>query len=256
MTTVEHAPPQCPSCGQSDAVDLSDGSWLCLQCRNEWVPGAPDTSRPSGAPASPDDFTLSPTLRAIFDAPDAAAILAAPSEHGYDDTPDVKRERTGAPDWSGLFVRYERMGIVCLVVEDNGKSRILIADNDGHEYRVNRSSCVLLGDSLADFAQPPTTGDDSADNDAPMVGTILATAGVTLTVALDALDAAGEGEPANPRIGWLPPPCNDVPEVEQGVAYAAILLITTWGIDREEVRKLAANLLAGAGTTTGTENTE
>jgi hypothetical protein len=46
-----------------------------------------------------------------------------------------------------------------------------------------------------------------------------------------------------------------VPEVEQGVAYAAAFLIMTWGLDIAEVRRLAANLMTGASMDAGEEIT-
>ncbi len=236
----------CPDCGESDAVDLSTGDWLCLQCHREWNPTREATRPAPPVEAIPSGFTLSPSLARIFTATDPAEILAAPAEEIDGRAPATVARGAGRPDWSGLFVRYERMGVDALVVEDKGGQRLEIQGADGTNYRVNRSSCVLLGEQLPGNVVDTRDVTAEAVDDAPMARTILATAGLCLTVACNAIDDAGPDGLANPRIGWLPPPCDQVPEVEQGVAYASALLISTWGLDVAEVRRLAANLMSGA----------
>lgn len=246
MSVLDPATVQCPDCGACDAIDLSTGDWLCLSCRNEWNPRdvpivapAPDTGPVAG-------FTLSPSLSRIFDATDAGEVLRAPSEEFDASEPAPAGNGAGGVDWTGEFVRYERMGVDALVVEDHGKAKIEIQDADGTTYKVMRSSCVIIDVPGRNDAAIADTLDATAADDQPMAQTILAVAGLTLTVALDAIEAAGGDDVGNPRIGWLPPPANEVPEVEQGVAYAAGFLIHVFGLDKGEVRKLAANLMTGA----------
>lgn len=246
MTTMAANAVQCPECGASDAVDLSGGMWLCLQCRTEWDPSTVPMLPPIDAADAAADFTVSPSLARVLAADTAGEVLRAPAEElggSAAVSPSPANVRNG---WEGLFVRYERMGVTALVVEDRGGSMIELQDEAGTNYKCKRSSCVILGDDLpggvVDTADIGTVGGD----DTPIAQTILAVAGLTLTVALDAIDAAGDNGVGNPRIGWLPPPCNELPEVEQGVAYAAAFLIHTWGLDTSEVRKLAANLMTGA----------
>ena len=252
MTTTPTRTVQCPDCGGVDAIDLSDGRWLCLnqECRCEWDP----RELPMAPPARESEatFTASPSLARVLNASDADEVLRAPAEElAY--LGGAHEPARGGPDWTGLFVRYERMGVNALVVEDKGGARLELQGEDGTTYKCMRSSCVIIGDTLDPMALDRPDHVPTDDDGAPIAATILATAGLTLTVALDAIDNAEDGGVGNPRIGWLPPPCNDVPEVEQGVAYACAFLITTWGLDTNEVRTLAANLLQGASMGAGEE---
>lgn len=253
MTTTTPRAVQCPECGATDAIDLSTGDWLCLSCRTEWNPDTVPIVPPGTDAAPAEVFTLSPSLARIFAADDAAEVLRAPREEMGDTDAGAAPPDDDPDTWAGAFVRYERMGLTCLCVEDKGRTMIELQDVDGTTYKVKRSSCVFLGRELDAAAVAASTPDGAPVDDQPLAQTILAVAGLTLTVACDAIDNATDEGVGNPRIGWLPPPCDQVPEVEQAVAYASAFLIRTWGLDTTEVRKLAANLLTGASMDAGEE---
>lgn len=186
---------------------------------------------------------------------DWAAILAGQSIGDVLRTPPVAVDNdddgglrndpdfTDATDWVGAFVELPD-GYVLNVIEDDGTEFLRGVSVDGHNVGFERSKVTYLGDEPRNLGMP--THEDVSDE--PLPQTILAVAGLCLTVALDAIvDDGDDGVGViNPRTGWLPPPCDQVPEAECGVAYAAALLITVFGLDKEQVQRLAANLITGA----------
>ena len=74
--------------------------------------------------------------------------------------------------------------------------------------------------------------------------------GLTLQAALMSLGPNNEA--LEPPTGWMPPPCNQVPEAEAGAALASAVLISTFGIDHDDVKQLMKPFLD---TTKGEEAT-
>lgn len=245
----------CPSCGKVDSIDLSDGQRLCLQCKNEWKPGA----APAVVETVPTfDGTAGPVrnvVERILAASDSGAVLTPDDDD--DDTPDnvlpfAAPTREVPADWCGYFARTPE-GVVIVVTVDEGGSLITGVDAETGEHTVLKSECVFVGD---DPVGPGEVVHDSAPaDDDPNVPTIFAVAGLALTVALECVPDDSNAMLTQPRIGWLPPPCDQVPEVEWGVAFAIANLVRIFGLDKGEVAKLAANMLTGAeaGTETETE---
>lgn len=254
MTTETEV--RCPKCGKADSIDLSGSARLCLSCRNEWNP-ATDTYT-EAEPATPSEWTAGVVgdVMAATTASEVMKLGRPVVEHDDDDTPDnvVYLDVEGTPnDWSDKFVRTDG-GAVVLVLEDEGDGTLGVQTAAGLRYEIMRDTATFIGDD----PMPDGDGIETLGIDEPMPQTILAVAGLCLTVALEAVTPSPDDEyhVGNPRIGWLPPPCDQVPEAECGVAYAAALLISVFGLDREQVAKLAANLLTGAESGTETETVQ
>lgn len=237
---------RCPKCGNADSITLDAGERLCLSCRNEWNPATV-----SYAPTETTHEHLVAVgqraiVGAIMDAPDTAEVLAMFNDNDHADAdviPFVRGEESDAADWSDSFVRTDSNAVV-LVLHDDGGGILTVQTAAGLSYDIVKSTATFIGD------EPLAAGEgiDAIGIDEPMPQTILAVAGLCLTVALECVPDSADADQSvgNPRIGWLPPPCDQVPEAECGTAYAAALLISIFGLDREQVAKLAANLLTGA----------
>lgn len=246
MSTTPVVAPPCPRCKATDSIDLSDGTLLCLQCQNEWNP-AHEIAEPAEHVIAWPAVSTDPMVdwKAILAGQSVGDVLAVGDD---DDDADVIPLRAMADfaeanDWTDKFVR-DGAGVTGLVVTDDGGERITIQESTGSRREVDRSSVMYLGDEpLAEGV-----GATGITDDEPLPQTMLAVAGLAITVALDSL-AIGEGHEwtiNSPRIGWLPPPCDQIPEVECGIAYAIAALVGVFGLDTEQVQRLAANLIQGA----------
>lgn len=253
VTTTETTNPQCPKCHATDSIDLEAGERLCLSCRNEWNPATVTVPEAETPAVGPPTRSLLGSVDETLHAATAAEVLSITPDDEAELATVTELHATPA-DLTGVFVRYATSdddARTVLVIEDDGGDTIDVQDSEGHDFTVPRVHVSLVG------TEPSEPGYDAlgVDPNEPLPQTILAVAGLTLTVALAAVPD-GEHEPGivnNPRIGWLPPPCDQVPEAECGVAYACALLISIFGLDKQEVARLAANLITGAESGTETE---
>jgi hypothetical protein len=245
MMTEAHLAP-CPKCGVADSIDLSDGVRLCLQCRTEWRP-ADVVALVATDKRDPVDVAEGwGAVGEILHARTADDVLNVPPDPAPTDTPAPlipARRLDAADDWAGEFVRRDD-GRTFLVINDDGGVFVGVQTADGAVFSADRSTLTLLGDEPVGPGEVIHAGGD----DEPLPAVMLAVAAAAITVAVDSIGTNTEGEQTitSPRIGWLPPPCDQVPEVEVGVAYAIAALILAFGLDRGEVVKLAANLMTGA----------
>lgn len=233
----------CPECAKPDSVDLGDGNRLCLGCRHEWNPADPElVARHKAAALEHErqarvDTVLGPDpADHLADALEAA--VASPDELDGDDG-------TGepVPDWSGKFVRdtlHPDRGVLLVTVDDGGRG-LELQDSRGVGYIASRDACTYLGDDPAGPGVDVTEGGDAGI--VPLAPVIFAVAGLALEAGVDSVGEGPDPELYDPRIGWLPPPCDGLPEAEQGIAYAVAILIRHFDLDRETVRQLAAGLL-------------
>lgn len=238
--------PDCPQCGKADAIDLDSGDRLCLNCRNEWDPkrkhAMPTTAFEPEATRLQDKYDIAQ----ILNAPTVADVLGTPPRDIVDMAVINKQLPEGAPpieEWPEQFVRTSG-GDVLLVTEVMPNGLIRGRDRWGTEYEVGWWTVTYLGDDPAEaLDMSGVVGEVSAE---PVIPAVLAVAGLALTVGLQAISEDEEVGLTHAPIGWLPPPANECPEAEQGVAYAIALLIRIFGIDKEQVAKLASNLLVGS----------
>lgn len=245
--------PLCPRCKADDSIDMSGGTRLCLQCQNEWDPRTEvaESVLPNDDVANVG-VTLADWQERILSAPTVDAVLAPGNGDVTTNVGPLRSDPafTDATDWSDKFVRLPD-GRTGLVVTDNGKTHVSVQFSDGTRKRVARASCMYLGDEPLSEG----TGVVGVADDEPLPQTMLAVAGLALTIGVEAFGDGGNGDWGinSPRIGWLPPPCDQIPEVECGIAYAIAALIGVFGLDTEQVTRLAANLIQGAevGTETG-----
>lgn len=246
MTVTEPHPARCPSCNDATGVDLSDGVRLCLSCRHEWKPAdLPSVASVHGKIVPVDTITHAKPS-AILDAETVYDVLNA--EHYTAELATVidigsGEELPASPtDWAGAFVR-DRNGFTWIVLDDAG-DELVCQSSTGSEMTLYRHELTYLGD------EPIGVGElvSDVDEDGALPQTMFAVAGLALTVALDCMttDEHGEWKITAPRVGWLPPPANEIPEVECGVAYALAALIGVFGLEKEQVQRLAANLIQGA----------
>lgn len=235
----------CASCGSDDLLALSD-AFLCLTCRHEGTPS--ETAPTSEHEATPGESapTTQPEVDAILHAESVAEVLAGPDVgESAPTTPLDVMGPAGAANYAGRFVRTLDSDDVLLCTEDDGVSRMVqCVHENGREVERGRSQLVLADDP-ADV-RSYELGDGTVLDTQPYEPTIFAVAALAITQGLACIPDDGTGELLNPRIGWLPPPCNELPEVEQGIAYAIAVLITTYQLDRSSVEQIAATLLTGA----------
>lgn len=246
MTIIGAAVPTCPECHKADAVDLSSGQWLCLSCRNEWNPADVPPERPSvdsilgqGDPELPGIDT-DPAGGHWASWTEREPTLAAESSEG----PDGPTEPPS--DWSGLFVRdtlHPERGLLLVVADDDGVSLEVQGADQGGSWITERANCSVVPEPDEGLAAPEPPVDN---NNEPLAPVILAIAGLALEAGADSVGDDDERTLYAPRIGWLPPPCDGVPEAEQGVAYAIAILVRHFDLDTALIRQLAAGLLTGA----------
>lgn len=246
----------CPECHAADSVDLSDGVRLCLSCRTEWRPA--DVPADHWAANRSAEFEVGDPIdieRILNAATPAEVVDYVPDSVVLDARAafDARALAANPADWAGMFARTAS-GLVVVVTVDDGTDTLVGVTSAGDEVTFFRADATYLGD-VVDAAGNPVASDNEYDA-GPMMPAILAVAGLCLTVGLDCVSPEEGGPLTNPRIGWLPPPCDEVPEAEQGCAYAVALLVRTFGLDHDAVRTLAANILQGAraGTETGDES--
>lgn len=245
MTTTELTT-KCPECKAAGPVDLGDGLMLCLECRAEWNPLDPELLARASV-----DAILGPEMDGgLFHATEDPGLFPATTElaPGGPLTASEDEPGTEAPpdDWTGFFVRdtLTPNRRVLLVIQDDGDPLLLVQDRTGTDFHADRATLEFLG-SDPDLAQEIEV-DGSSDETAPVSSLILAVAGLALEAGVEIVGEGDEPELYTPRIGWMPPPCDGVPEAEQGVAYAVGILVRHFDLDKALVRQLAAGLLTGA----------
>lgn len=235
---------QCPKCGSTDQITC-EGGYLCLDCRHEHdgtqpppVDAETNTEQPSPHPT--DDG-----VGVILSATTVAEVLAPPEDNAGDaPLAAVSDGGAGTPNLAGRFVALPQFPELVLCTVDDGADTIVVGDVNGGEHVVQRSSVTYVDDDGGD-PLAPVVGATTVSEDQPFSPTIFAVASLAITMGLACIGDDGETL-YNPRIGWLPPPCNEVPEAEQGVAYAIALLVRTFGLDRSSVEQIAATLMQGA----------
>lgn len=245
---------KCPKCHATDGIDLDGGERLCFSCRYEWNPATEAATEAVTEPVAAPTRSLFGSVDEALHAATAADVLSITAdddeEAGVIEMGD-RRPEVSPLDWVEKFVRTD-LGVTIVVTDDDGGPILRGVDANGVPIEAVRASVIYLGDD------PVGAGDLIVDGggDEPLPQVMLAVAAACLTVAVESITNGDDGEPTitSPRIGWLPPPCDGVPEVEVGVAYACAVLILAFGLDREQVAKLAANLMTGASAGTETES--
>jgi len=243
----------CPSCHGDGHVALSDGTLLCLNCRNEWNPadvrslrsvptpgGAVPVSSGSGAdPAHPAGLPA-PTTEPAGDVGDTPVVADFPAD-----------------PWAVL---HELVGTQVILEGGQVAEVVDFPDDDHVEVLVgvggaNLRTEIVPYDVIERSVTSPAPVADVDDDTARALGS------VNLTVASLALSAglatiAGDGDTVElltPPSGWLPADVDSLPMLEQGVAYAVASLIVGAGIDRGQVATLAESFLNASQTTTDTK---
>ena len=226
---------------------MSDGVVLCLDCRHEH-----DGKQPAPMPAS-DPAPIETTVEVPSDtAPILAAATVADVLAAGGETPPIVAPLAGdspavdTPNLAGRFVRLRGYVVSELCTEDDGHPTIVCMNEAGNVHSPLRSDVIAVDDDGGD-PLAPTIGAQTVSEDQPYDPAIFAVASAAITQGLACIGDDGTTL-YNPRIGWLPPPCDQVPEAEQGVAYAIALLIVTFGLDTGSVEQIAATLMQGATT--------
>lgn len=235
----------CPKCGSTDQLAMADGTMLCLDCRHEH-----DGKETAPRPAVHDTPTMFPgapgtSVEAIMHARTAAEVLSVDDDHVDAPSATATLPPTDTPpNLAGRFVRIRNIANVMLCTDDDGGDVIRCVDTAGTPAHFPRADVVHVDDDGTD-PLAPVVGATTVTDDQPFDPAIFAVASLAITQGLACVGDDGVTL-YNPRIGWLPPPCNEVPEAEQGVAYAIAVLITTFGLDRSNVEQIAATLMQGA----------
>jgi hypothetical protein len=237
---------QCPKCGVDDSIDVGATDRLCLSCRYEWdttqqryeAPPTPDEppARRTGADVVAD-IMAAESIEAVLTPDLTAAELLR--EHGIDYPTDDDE-----PTMVGHFVRDLVEGDILLVVDDDDPNALVCETVTGKR-------CVLGMDRVADLGTeaPAAINDvprDTTNGNEPLVGVVFTIASLCLTTGVAAVDDDDERTILNPPTGWLPPPASDIPEAEQGAAYAVAILVRTFNLDTNVVLDIARSLMAGA----------
>lgn len=233
----------CPSCDSANVVELVPGEALCFDCRAEWNPNNPPERKPlpviepvqvHTTPATPDDVLHALDVADVL-APRAGVVTAphAPT------TPVALNDLVNG--WEGRFVSVRGLKRALLVVADEGGDTIVCENDHGKETVRERSHCTLLPD--VGESQPAASAQDIDAPEGALSPIILTVASLCITVGLQACGDRDTLTIYNPRIGWMPPPCDGLPEAEQGAAYAVAMLVQAFALDRGEVAILAGQLL-------------
>lgn len=235
----------CPKCGSADQLAMSDGVVLCLDCRHEH--DGKTAAPPPLVPTMPND-DVHPEyddVQHVMTAATTAEVLSVGGDAVATTTTTDGYEPTATPlNLAGRFVHVRNSDDVFLCTEDDGSALVQLLDSAQLGVTVLRSDIVHVDDDGTD-PLAPVVGAETVAEDQPLDPTIFAVASLAIAQGLACIGDDGETL-HNPRIGWLPPPCNQVPEAEQGVAYAIALLIITYGLDRDSVAQIAATLMQGA----------
>lgn len=236
----------CPECAADDSIELALGERLCLACRHEWNPLVDAAVR-----------AVEPYVEHVqrSDDPDIARVLSATTPDEVLTEPLTAAERiaehTGvepaddADPLLGRFVRIVGYTDLALVVEtgvDGGRAVIEWASGIRSTFPTTDLS-ALTDEEVNEHNATPAV---DVDDDGPIVGVIATIASLVLSVGAEAVAGDEDRTLLNPRIGWLPPPASDIPEVEQGAAYAVAILIRTFNLDGNVVIEIAQSLMAGA----------
>lgn len=236
----------CPKCGSADQLVLGDGTVLCLDCRHEHDGTTVPVTHPPADLLSSDEPTEAGDVDTILAAQSADEVLtvvpaeAAPIEWDHAAVSAAARE---AFSYVGCFATTPQ-GETVLIEEDHDDGTVTVLFADGE--RTQLTATWLTDIEYVPDALAPTVGAETVSDAQPFDPAIFATAALALTQGLACIGADEEQTLLNPRIGWLPPPCDQVPEVEQGVAYAIAILVRTFGLPREGVEQIAATLMEGA----------
>lgn len=250
MTATQANTTTCPECNAADSIDLAGGLRLCLQCRNEWNP-----AHVQATPPPPPAPTLvlnerGETVAAILHSDTADDVLRGPADDEaheahdevHDDDDDEASEYLG--QWgvtNDTDTLYLCIGTYASGVVD------LQAENGNVRTGVDPAGLTWYGD------EPPTLrAHDGADDDTsePLVGVIATIASLVLTTGVASVGDDEDRTLLNPPTGWLPSPASDIPEAEQGAAYAVAILVRTFNLDTVAVLAIAQSLMAGASAST------
>lgn len=243
---AEVSAPECPGCGKRDVIELGGDSWLCLECRTEWsgnsvtlsdIATQLTTAIPAHRKEDIDDILNAGSAEEVLG---PVAIDLIETEEGIYSVADPGHMRE---DWTGRFAKTHG-GDIFLVLEEMPDGVLIGEDREGQSYTILKDKCTLQPEGAVDVTDDISeigTGENE-----PIIPAILAIAGLALQVGLQAITEDDKAWFNAARIGWLPPPANDIPEVEQGIAYAIACLIHIFGIPKDEVEKLSANILLGA----------
>ena len=246
MTQTNSTALACPACGVVDSIELDAGERLCLACRHEWNPTRERWQPPPAPPAPESPSDDAATVAGILAATTPEDVLAAADD---DTEPD---DRTGAYwqrapfNLAGQFVTIAGRGNTpFLVVEDEGGDAVRVAAESSDEFTTPRAGLLIIDttDERLDYDGTPLDAPTSSE---PLVGVIASVASLVLSVGAEAVANDESRTLLNPRIGWLPPPASDIPEVEQGAAYAVAILIQAFDLDADVVIQIAQSLMAGA----------
>lgn len=246
MTNVQATSSTCPKCGVDDSIDVGATDRLCLSCRNEWdttkqrYEPAPVVDAPAVRRSGADvvaEIMASESIEAVLTPDlDAAELLR---DHGIDYPTDNE-----PPSLVGHFVRDLVEGDVLLVVDDDDANALVCETVTGKRTLLGVDRIADLGTEAPAAASDTPRGD--VGDEGPLVGVIATIASLCLTTGVASVDDDDERTLLNPPTGWLPPPASDIPEAEQGAAYAVAILVRTFNLDTSVVLDIARSLMAGA----------
>lgn len=236
----------CPTCTSTNAVGLSDGTLLCLDCRHEWNPADVPVSRPVPPPTRPVPV---PSPAATTD---RKAVARPPGTSVDTDTvagPDD--DDAGGP---AVAVSLEELVGTDVVLEGGQPATIVgFPDDDHMEVIVGEGSdterfeVVGFNDVERSITAPPPEVAVSDETAVALAQVNMAVAGLVIRAGLASI--AGEYPDAQlltPPTGWLPLDTEALPALEQGVAYAVAFLIHAYSLDREQVGAIADLLVTDA----------
>lgn len=250
MTTTQSNVTTCPQCDAADSIDLAGGLRLCLQCRNEWNPRdvKPKPVAPVVVSPPPDeDATRVAAILAAGDAEDVLTPylidLATGDQLHVDEDDDY-----AMAGYLGTWCVDEDTDEVWLCIGTNSSGTVDLQKANG-KVRVGVDPSGVVWIAEADLHLYGVTS-DTDDDSGPMVNVIATIASLVLTTGVASIADDEDRTLLNPPTGWLPPPASDIPEAEQGAAYAVAILVRTFNLDTEAVLTIAQSLMAGASAST------
>lgn len=246
MTQAQQVTIVCPQCQSEQGVPMSDGTRLCLSCRNEWDPSRPQLvaqapTPPAPAPMSPPEDNDATTRAAVPPGapPTVDDVLGPPAE--------VLAEREAQ-------ARLDAMVGTQVVLEGGQVATIVGFPDDDHvevsfagEVDGFDGAVVDFNDVVRSIDAPPPVADVDDETAHGLAAVNMTIAGLVLRAGVASI--AGEypnAELLTPPSGWLDLDPDMIPALEQGCAYAVAFLIHAYSIDREVIEQMADMLINDA----------
>lgn len=222
---------------------MTDGTRLCLDCRNEWDPATVPALR--AVPEPPPEYAGTPWPPGNGDPASTAATADPAAADSVLGPPESVVAADAAQAALDALVGHEAVlegGQVVTVLAFPDDDHVTVQAASGDRFDVAWSDVERTVEPAAPAG--PVLVEVPDETAVALARVNMAVAGLALRAGLASL--AGEYPDAQlitPPTGWLPDDADTMPVVEQGTAYAVAFLIHAYRLDREVVGRIADTLI-------------